>query len=114
MHKYKVRPGYGSDKLLIEFGMVGTDKQFASALHSVLKSNDVKAGKREDFIFLERANMTSPAGPFRLEGDEWHFVWIHAQDNQDAIHFMDRILQESGLFEKEEVDFNEYAQSSRR
>ena len=40
-------------------------------------------------------------------------VWVCADQNQDAIHFVDRILSESGKFEKDEVDFKEYAQQDK-
>lgn len=109
MYKYKIRPGYQSEELLIEFAADAHDEQFIADLLSGLKSGGVGFDSFRDLVFMHLVDMNSPAGPFQLEVDEWHFVWISAAKNQDAIHGVDRILQDSGHFEKEEVNYEDYA-----
>ena len=107
-HTYKVRPGYGSDKLLIEFGADSSDERFVSDLRSVLAEHDLIPKSKEDLVFKYRFTYDSPSGPFELDDDEWGSLWVHADDNQDAIHYVDRILGESGRFQKEEVNYEDY------
>lgn len=108
MHSYKVRPGYGSDKLLIEFSSDSSDNKFVADLRTVLRGAGLVSHSKEDHIFNFIAHFESPVGPFDIDNDEWGYVWIYADANQDAIHFMDHLLQRSGLFKKEEVDYKEY------
>jgi hypothetical protein len=110
MYQYLVRLGYGSDKLIVEFMNDSTEEAFVTALRAVLSSNDVSSIQKNDFIFLHQSVMESPAGIFEIEHDEWCMIWVHADDNQDAIHFMDSILTASGKFQKDTVDFTKYAQ----
>lgn len=105
MHRYKVRPGYGSDKLLIEFNYDPTEKLHAD-LNAVLKGAGLIHHSIKDYFMIPRYK--TPTGPFELDHDEWDFIWIHAEENQDAIHYIDQLLQRSGLFQKEEVDFKQY------
>jgi len=113
MTKYRVRPGYGSSKLLVEFLSDSTDKQFLDDLRTVFSTNGVKAKQTENLVFLSRTELDSPAGRFTVDHDEWSMVWVFADNNQDAIHFVDRILSGSGKFRKVEVDFKEYAQQDK-
>ncbi len=108
MHKYKVRPGYGSSKLLIEFGPDASDQQFADDLCSVLKKNGFIMFSASNRIFHSIAEFNSPKGSLSIDADEWGFVWGHAEDDQPVIHYVDTLLQKSGLFEKDEVDFRDY------
>ncbi|MBN2293739.1 MAG: hypothetical protein JXM70_15030 [Pirellulales bacterium] len=108
MYRYRIRPGYGSDKLLVEFMHDSSCKDFTDALLSVFSTNGVKAKHKRDLVFLYIVIMDSPVGEFELDYDEWDSIWVHAEDNQDAIIFIDRILAESALFQKEEVDFKDY------
>lgn len=110
MYHYRVRPGYGSDKLLVEFMNDSTDEAFVAALRAVLSSNSVRSIQKNDLIFLHQTVMDSPAGSFEIDHDEWCMIWVHANDNQDAIHFVDGILTASGMFQKDAVDFTKYAQ----
>ena len=108
MYKYRVRPGYGSTKLLIEFMSDSSDEAFVAALRSVFSASGVRAQTKEDLVFLFRTVMQSPVGSFELDHDEWSMVWVHADENQDVIPYLDRILTASGQFQKEEVDFAQY------
>ena len=109
-HAYKVRPGYGTNKLLIQFGPSPSDEQFIKDLVSVLKGSGVLPKSKENLVVLTIQHFDSPAGPFEIH-DDGYFIFIHADTNQKAIHFLDRILQESGLFRKEQVNFDDYARN---
>ena len=108
-HTYKVRPGYRSKKLLIEFGPDSSDERFVSDLRSVFAEHNLIPKSKEDLIFMSIATFDSPCGPFEVDHDEWSIVFVHAEENQDAIQYVDRILSESGRFQKEEVDYEDYA-----
>jgi hypothetical protein len=108
MYRYRVRPGHGSKKLLVEFMSDSSDEAFLAALRSVFSANGIKAKRKEDLLFLFRTVMDSPAGSFEVDHDEWSMVWIHADDNQNVIPYLDRVLAASGQFQKEEVNLTQY------
>lgn len=108
-HTYKVRPGYGSKQLLIEFGPESYNERFVSDLRSVLAGHNLIPKRKQDLIFQFITVFDSPCGRFELVADEWSFVFVLADENQDAIQYVDRILCESGRFQKEEVNYDEYA-----
>lgn len=112
MYLYRVRPGYGSDKLLVEFMNDSTEEAFVADLFAILSANGIRAIQENDLIFVHQSVMESPAGLFEIDHDEWCMIWLHADDNQDAIHFIDRILTASGKFQKEPVDFAKYAKQA--
>lgn len=47
-YKYRLRPGYGSDKLLLEFLLTNTDTEFNKDLFTTLKDLNPTADKVED------------------------------------------------------------------
>jgi hypothetical protein len=108
MHSYRVRPGYGSDKLLIEFGPSFGDAQFFADLKTVFLQQGFRPGKSGHYVVGEFTVFDSPAGPFQLE-DDGGAGFIVADKNQAAIHYLDQIFQSSGLFMKEEVNYSKYA-----
>jgi len=107
-NRYRVRPGYGSKNLLVEFMSDSSDEAFLAVLRSVFSANGIKAKRKEDLLFLFRTVMDSPAGTFEVDHDEWSMVWVHADKSQNVIPYLDRILTASGQFQKEEVDFAQY------
>jgi hypothetical protein len=111
MYKYRVRPSYGSSKLLIEFMSDSSDEAFVAALRSVFSANGIRAKMREDLVLQFRTVMDSPVGSFELDHDDWGMVWVHADDNQNVIPYLDRLLTATGQFQKEEVDFHQYEQA---
>ena len=109
MHSYRVRPGYGSEKLLIEFGPSSVDERFVADLKNVLSQQGLRPRGTDHYVIGEAIFFDSPAGPFELDDDGWA-VFVHADNNPAAIHYLDEIFQRSGLFRKEEVDYSKYAQ----
>ena len=108
MYRYRVRPGYGTTKLLIEFMSDSSDEAFVAALRSAFSANGIKAKTKEQSLFCFQTVMDSPGGSFEVDHDEWSMIWVHADENQNVIPYLDRILTASGEFQKEEVDFSQY------
>ncbi len=108
-HSYMVRPGYRSKEFLIEFGPYSFEEPFASDLRAVFAENDLVPSSKRDLIFSFDVTFDSPSGPFELVNDEWSFVFIFATESQDAIHYVDRILEQSGRFQKQDVNYEDYA-----
>lgn len=102
MYTYIVRPGYGSDELLIEF-INGPEKQsFFTDLKTALDKLDLIIESTEDIwmndeIFL---NITSNVGKFILSKDIWDLAFIMAEENQEAIKSIDQQLNNNKLFNR--------------
>lgn len=109
-YKYRLRPGYGSDKLLLEFLLTNTDTEFNKDLFTTLKDLNPTADKVEDLWMNDEVllQVSSYKGAFTLSKDIWDFAFIMADNNQHCINLIDEILCKSSLFEKEEVDFENY------
>ena len=109
-YKYHLRPGYGSDKLLLEFILDSSDTKFYQDLLTTLKDINPKVDAVEDLWMNDEVllQITSDEGSFLLSKDIWDFAFIMAEKNQSAIKCVDEILNNSNLFEKEEVNFENY------
>ena len=107
--EYCVRPGYGSQNLLIELNR-SNDEGFAEAFRSVIAKVNAVVEQKEDLWVNDEMiyRMTGDYGRFEVSNTPWGVAFIIADDNQEAIHCLDRHLQESELFGKVEVDFSEY------
>jgi hypothetical protein len=113
LYKYYLRPGYGSDKLLLEFLLDSSDTKFDKDLLTTLKDINPKVNTVEDFWMNEEIllQVSSDKGSFLLSKYVWDVAFIMAEENQSAIEYIDEILSNSNLFDKEEVDFGEYKSS---
>ena len=109
-YKYHLRPGYGSDKLLLEFILDSSDTKFDKDLLATLKDINPKVDRVEDLWMNDEVllQVSSDKGSFLLSKDIWDFAFIMAEKNQSVIKCIDEILNNSNLFEKEEVDFENY------
>jgi hypothetical protein len=99
MHRYRVRPGYHGGGLLIEFEADSSDERFVSDLHRAFSQAGLVPEAVSIDTLLAVAHFDSPAGPFGVEHDEWCNVFIHADSNPLAIHYVDGLLWESGLMQ---------------
>lgn len=109
MHRYKVRPGYGSQKLLSEFGTDTSDEVLWDDIVGVLKDAGARPVGTADLIVDICVAFECDAGRFEMHHDEWGFFWCHADSHQEAIAFVDSALARSDDFTKIEVDPSEYA-----
>ena len=107
---YRLRPGYGSDKLLLEFLLDSTDNAFVQDLLTTLKAMHPVVNSVEDLWMNDEVlwSVSSSQGAFSLSKDSWGFAFIMAEENQSCLKLIDELLNNSSLFEKEEVDFKKY------
>lgn len=106
-YTYKLRPGYGSSELLLEFVIIPEPVNFLKVLLNILTAkNFLLTGKTDvwmnDEIWI---HLESGTGKITVTKDIYDFIFILGKDNQDDILRIDTILLESGLFKKEEADY---------
>ena len=87
MFTFIIRPGYGSNKLLIEFEKGSGSKEMLIALKETLSSIGVKAKEKEDLWLNDEVayHMNSDLGEFEISINIWDHVFIMAMENQKAI-----------------------------
>ncbi|WP_343635072.1 hypothetical protein [Fluviicola sp.] len=110
-YTYKLRPGYGSEELLIELDGKDQPDQLEIDLIRILLQNGFEQGKTEDiwqndeWIF----HFHSEAGTILLSRDTvWDFFFLLGENNQPDILKLDWILAENPLFEKVIVNYSDY------
>ena len=109
-YKYRYRPVYGSNSLLIEF-VNGVEKEtFGTDLFDAIKEINPKLAGREDLWMNDEILYTinSNLGQFTLSKDIWDLVFLMADDNQSCILQINNLLLNDNRFEKVEVDFNDF------
>lgn len=110
LYTYYLRPGYDSDKLLLEFILDSSDTEFGIDLLTALKDLNPKVDAAEDLWMNDEVliNISSDEGPFVVTKDVWNTVFLMAEKNQSCITLIDGILNNTGLFQKKDVDFENY------
>ncbi len=116
MEKYKVRPGYKSKELLVEFWGDHRGSHFPDIQGILADGLNAKPYKHLGLDTVEVAIATDEIiplwtyenGEYQLDDDIWAF-FIHARrNNAQVIADIDRVLSSSGKFVKEVADFTEY------
>jgi hypothetical protein len=109
-YKYHLRPGYGSNELLLEFLLDRTDSEFEHDLFISLQNINPRVDKVNDLWMNDEILLyvSSDKGAFTFSRDIWDFAFITAENNQPCIELIDEMLNSSNLFEKIEVDFENY------
>ena len=109
-YKYHLRPGYGSDKLLLEFILDSSDTDFYKDLFTTIKDIGPKIETVENLWMNDDVvlHLSSDKGEFLFSKDVWDFAFILADNNQPCIKLIDEMLNNSSWFTKEEVDFEKY------
>lgn len=107
---YKLRPGYGSKDLLLDFNAKQSADQLQAELISILENNGFKFESAEDLWMNDELlfNFSSQNGAIVLSRDIWDFIFVHGDKNQADIFKIDALLSANSLFEKLPVDFSEY------
>lgn len=109
-YSYKLRPGYGSKKLLLDFDATKFPNKLQKKLTVMLKENGFKLENVNDleinneFLFEYK----STNGLITLSRDIWDFFFITGDDNQVDIIKLDKFFSKDNLFEKLEIDFSVY------
>jgi len=109
-YQYHFRPGYQSEELLIDiFGGAESD-DFNSDLLNIIADLNPKMIDILDLWMNDEVLMTfdSDIGPFSVSKDIWGFAFITAERNQEGLNRINMILEKSELFQKVEVDFENY------
>ncbi|MCS4240161.1 hypothetical protein M2306_001782 [Myroides gitamensis] len=110
MYKYHFRPGYGSEKLLIEI-FIGLEKEeFLSDLLDAIKILKPEVIDFEDLWMNDEIsiNVNSEMGEFIVSKDTWGFVFLMSENNQECLFLINSILEIAENFEKVEIDFENY------
>ncbi|BAV05466.1 hypothetical protein SAMN05421788_10582 [Filimonas lacunae] len=109
-YTYHLRPGYGSDKLLLEFFINNPDSGFEKDLLDTLQEIRPNIEHVDDMWMNDEILLTISCdkGTFLYSKDIWGFAFIMAEQNQPCIIAIDAILNKSPLFQKEEVDYAIY------
>lgn len=112
-YKYHLRPGYGSDELLLEFiNLDASDSNFEKDFFVVIDRIHPEVHSVHDLWMNDEVvlDVQSDKGSFSFHKDIWDYVFIMADENQPCIISIDEILRNSNLFEKVDVDFEKYKQ----
>ena len=110
--KYLFRPGYNSNKWLIEiWHEEDIYKEFMEAIIE-LSPNVMKVNEKDLKVFLETDILTlsikTNIGKIEYVRDSvWENIFIHSDDNA-CLFKIDEILKNNYKFSKEEVDFKKY------
>jgi len=109
-YQYLLRPGYGSDKQLLEFNLDRTDTDFEKDLFTALQEIHPTVESTEDLWMNDEVliRISSDYGDFILSKDTWDFGFIMANDNQPCILKIDEVLMKNNWFEKGITDVEKY------
>lgn len=108
--RYHYRPGYKSDKLLIEFLTGVDDADFIpSFMNAICELNPQLTGTLDLWMNDEvQLEFNSSLGAFTFSKDIWGFAFLEANKNQECLKKINSLLANNDRFEKEEVDFDKY------
>lgn len=114
-YKYKLRPGYGSKELLIEFSNIEHPENFIKKLISILKNHEFEYNGTTDVWMNDEVliHLKSSNGKLIISKDIYDFIFILGDHNQKDIEKIAGILMESDLFEKEIDDYLKYQISNK-
>lgn len=110
-YTFKLRPGYGSEELLIELDGKDQPDELQTDLILLLEQNGFKLTELKDmwqnnewsFIFR------SKQGVVQLSRDSiWDLFFIMGENNQSDILKLDKLLLKNPLFEKLNVNYSDY------
>jgi hypothetical protein len=111
-YKYRFRPEYNSENLLIEI-FSGVEKEIflSDLLNSIVEINPkideiADLWMNDEFIF----EIQSDIGNFLLSKDIWDLAFIMSENNQECVNRINSILLKDNRFEKVEVNFDDYKQ----
>ena len=107
MDKFTVRPGYGSQDLLIEFNTSKSVEDFRADFLKILSHLKYTQTGVKDVIFYDLVEFKSTWGKFYFELDQWGFFWITAENNH-VIENLAEQLEAQPELERYEVNWKKY------
>jgi len=110
IYSYHFRPGYQSKDLLIDIFGGAENENFNSDFLNAIAEIQPKMTDILDLWINDEVLMTfdSDIGKFVLSKDIWGFAFVMAENNQQGLHRINSILECSELFEKIEINFDNY------
>jgi len=110
LYQYHFRPGYYSQELLIDVFGGAENETFVSDFISAIAEINPEMIDILDLWMNDELLMTydSTIGKFTISKDIWGFAFIMAENNQEGLIHINSILEKAELFEKVEVDFENY------
>ena len=109
-YKYHLRPGYKSQKLLIEiFSGAENEDFFTDFFDSIVEINP-KVDTINDLWINDEylLYINSDIGSFSISKDIWGFAFIMSEENQECLNKINLILLKNQNFQKVEVNFDNY------
>jgi len=109
-YKYHFRPGYKSQKLLIEiFNGAENENFFTDFFDSIIEINP-KVETINDLWMNDEylVDVNSDIGSFSISKDIWGFAFIMSEENQECLNKINLILLKDQNFQKVEVNFDHY------
>ena len=109
-YSYKLRPGYGSDELLLDLNCNGSPDDLEKNLFELIKQADFRIVGTDDLWMNDQLlfNFQSANGIVTITRDIWDLFFITGVNNQEDILKLESRLSVNPLFEKLSVDFSEY------
>jgi hypothetical protein len=109
-YKYRFRPGFESNYLLLEFISNVENENFGTDLFDAIRVTNPKIVGKQDLWMNDEFIYTinSDLGKFILSKDVWDLAFIMAGENQSCIRQLNDLLSNDYRFEKVEVDFNNF------
>ncbi|MFC1582513.1 hypothetical protein ACFL4W_03130 [Planctomycetota bacterium] len=113
MYEFRLRPGYGNDKLLIEFLTDADEPGFLDALRGVIQKAGFSLKESTGLLALANLGGTTyklkgPHGVLTLDVDEYGLTFIMGEGNQEGIKYLGQLFEDNEAFEKQDVDFSEF------
>ena len=100
-YKYQMRPGYGTNELLIDFITDSDNENFINELKELLLKIDYKVVKKDDLVMNEEILYTckSKIGEFQISSNNYGCVFI-TSEVENCIIKIDELLQTNKKFVK--------------
>jgi|SRR5688572_20626208 hypothetical protein len=114
--KYKLyfRPGYGSDKMLIEFFHGAEKEEFLTDFLDAIKSFNPTLETTLDLWMNDEIELSfnSDLGNFSLSKDTWGLAFLWNDNYQEVVRRISDQLADDRRFEKVAVDFDKYKKAT--
>jgi hypothetical protein len=110
-YSYKLRPGYGSEELLLDFDAKNDPDGLQNELITMLEKSGFQLIKTADLWINGELLFTfsSNNGTLSFSRDNWDCFFILGENkNQADIIKLDQILSENPLFEKVIANYSDY------
>ncbi|BCE01496.1 hypothetical protein TYM08_P1559 [Marinicellulosiphila megalodicopiae] len=111
MYKFKIRPGYKSSNLLIDFTIDNADDLFFGTLYDALSPLNISELDLTDLWVNDEIifQCNSDLGRFEITRDFYDLVFILAENNQRVIKKISELLSNHKSFSNQSFNSSEYS-----